>query len=864
VVKTYHTDYTSACGSNLIKDGILTDAAGYACAADTVPLDTAATGYIQYWQLDAFAQDTIIRVIDYTMWLGDSDLNSQLATNIQLEFWAKTSNDAFIFVDNVSFVGASIGSNNRSSVNGEKMVPANSVLRLYVNKTTSDSGSFIGLGTNEDPLGSIRATIEEQDALCALPVTNLIASDATETSATLTWTASSPNSDEYSVYRDGTLIGTVTEQSFIDTSAQLNTSYNYVVRNSNTALSCEGPDALLPLTISNATTTPTSFDFGEVLVNAFGTKTFVITNDSAGTPITVSSVTLSGTWASQYNITSGLDTCSNTALAVNASCSIDITFKPNSEGLKDATLAVDFDGAVVTTAMSLKGGLRPYLVKDTNLGAASASPQRITDVNGIVFYASSDGVHGTELWKSDGTVEGTVMVKDINVGSGNSVPQNLINSNGTLFFTADDGNSGIQLWKSNGEEADTTMVKGINPTGSPSVGSLTDVNGTIFFYATDGVDGNELWKSDGTEAGTVRVKNMSPFRGTRFDYTSNKSMINFNGTLFFSASVSTVGTSNVSLGMELYKSDGTEEGTVLVKNINPSAGNSDPSSFFILNGVLYFGAYHADYGMELWKSDGTEFGTVLVKDINTLTTSSSSFPTFFTNVNGTLFFRATTEDNRELWKSDGTDAGTTLVKDINPGIASSELRFLTNVNGTLFFNATNGVNGYQLWKSDGTDAGTTLVKDIDGYIFNPNNLTNLNGTLFYNTRGDGGAELWQSDGSSDGTFRVMDIYPGGVGSNPGDLTASADSLYFRAGDDVFGAELWRFSPTQTPPTISPIADQETYDNHTIEGLSFSISDQESVLNCSNVVATSGNSSLIVMFLSLMVLVSHVPLSLSPR
>ena len=35
-----------------------------------------------------------------------------------------------------------------------------------------------------------------------------------------------------------------------------------------------------------------------------------------------------------------------------------------------------------------------------------------------------------------------------------------------------------------------------------------------------------------------------------------------------------------------------------------------------------------------------------------------------------------------------------------------------NVNGTLFFAATTRRNGYELWKSDGTAAGTVLVKDI--------------------------------------------------------------------------------------------------------------------------------------------------------
>jgi ELWxxDGT repeat protein len=116
-----------------------------------------------------------------------------------------------------------------------------------------------------------------------------------------------------------------------------------------------------------------------------------------------------------------------------------------------------------------------------------------------------------------------------------------------------------------------------------------------------------------------------------------------------------------------------------------------------VNETLFFEANDGASGRELWKSDGTEAGTVRVKDI--LPGSDGSVPGSLTNVNGTLFFRADDgTSGRELWKSDGTEAGTVRVKDIRPGSAASVPLDLTKVNGTLFFTADDGVHGRELWK----------------------------------------------------------------------------------------------------------------------------------------------------------------------
>jgi ELWxxDGT repeat protein len=287
-------------------------------------------------------------------------------------------------------------------------------------------------------------------------------------------------------------------------------------------------------------------------------------------------------------------------------------------------------------------------------------------------------------------------------------------------------------------------------------------------------------------------------------------LTNVNGTLFFSAN-------DGNSGHELWKSDGTEAGTIIVKDINLNGQSSSPDSMTNFNGTLFFSAYDSSYGEELWKSDGTEAGTVLVKDINPLTTCDwmgspgsgslpcSSSPSSLTNVNGTLFFSADDgSSGEELWKSDGTEAGTELVKDINPS-DSSWPEHLTNVNGTLFFRADDGSNGWELWKSDGAAAGTELVKDVNtSDSSTPMFLTNVNGTLFFGADdGSSGYELWKSDGTAAGTVRVKDINSG-VGSSLASFPASDGpyfaningTLFFVADDGSSGYELWKSDGTE--------------------------------------------------------------------
>jgi ELWxxDGT repeat protein len=269
----------------------------------------------------------------------------------------------------------------------------------------------------------------------------------------------------------------------------------------------------------------------------------------------------------------------------------------------------------------------------------------------------------------------------------------------------------------------------------------------------------------------------------------------------------------------------------MVLDINHNAFSSNPTQLVAIGSTVFFAADDGVNGVELWKSDGTATGTTLVKDINPGTTRvfdyygnpsvfpNSSDPGNLTNVSGTLFFTAYNGTSGvELWKSDGTAAGTTLVKDIYPGTTrqyayytysdvpnSSSPNNLTSVNGTLFFTANDGTNARELWKSDGTAAGTTLVKDIypgqsrqyDAYgrwwyvtnSSDPGELRNLSGTLFFSAADGTGRHLWKSDGSAAGTVGV------GTVGNVQELTNVNGTLYFRGLDGAHGDELWKSDGT---------------------------------------------------------------------
>ncbi|WP_083680887.1 ELWxxDGT repeat protein [Archangium sp. Cb G35] len=359
-------------------------------------------------------------------------------------------------------------------------------------------------------------------------------------------------------------------------------------------------------------------------------------------------------------------------------------------------------------------------------------------VGQTLFFSADDGVHGLELWKSNGSAYGTALVSDINPGPDGSYIDELVELNGTLFFTAHDSVNGMSLWRSDGTEAGTVLIKSGGTSGN--VAELAVMGGALYFEARDDVHAPGLWKSDGTVGGTSLVK--IPLGGT-YSYLAHLTAVN--GTLFF-------GTGDGYGVVQLWKSDGTASGTVLVKDGLESVEVAYPVSH---QGLFYFLAGDWPHGYELWRSDGTAAGTFLLKDIQP--GPGHSGPHSLTPVGSKMVFAAYDETHGwELWRTDGTEVGTSLLVDLTPGPG----------------NGVSATGGDLVSILGVADRGLALFPGVDTA---------------------GGAELWQTDGTAAGTFRRVDVVPGPDSSDPNSLARVGDRLFFMAGDKANGREP-RFVP----------------------------------------------------------------------
>lgn len=246
------------------------------------------------------------------------------------------------------------------------------------------------------------------------------------------------------------------------------------------------------------------------------------------------------------------------------------------------------DGSVAGTKM----------VKDINPGMGSSTPMGMIVYNGQVYFSAYATDYATpSFWKSDGTDAGTFMIRDIDIWydyNAETTKYYFCVFNNILYFSAADyaANDGTLLWKTDGTVAGTVPVIDLNPTNDVYTGVpmyFTVVDGTIFFTVDDGTNGNELWKTDGSPEGTQLVKDITP--GS--EGSSILSLTSFEGKLFFLNEQFSKGRN----GDYLWTSDGTEGGTNEVEIPDEVL---HISVLYAGREKLFFTGYSYKYGVELY------------------------------------------------------------------------------------------------------------------------------------------------------------------------------------------------------------------------------------------------------------------------
>ena len=172
-------------------------------------------------------------------------------------------------------------------------------------------------------------------------------------------------------------------------------------------------------------------------------------------------------------------------------------------------------------------------------------------------------------------------------------------------------------------------------------------------------------------------------------------------------------------GRELWVSDGTVPGTVILKDLDSTIASSNPTEFNIINGKLLFLSSEAAGSTDgVWVSDGSAIGTQRIAsvsvntDVNYYDGKPTAVSMFVDSLN-LMFFTANDGSNgSEIWVTDGTPTGTKMVMDINPS-GDSEPAMFRPGNGFLIFSAQDADFRARLWKTDGTETGTTMIKDIN-------------------------------------------------------------------------------------------------------------------------------------------------------
>jgi ELWxxDGT repeat protein len=424
------------------------------------------------------------------------------------------------------------------------------------------------------------------------------------------------------------------------------------------------------------------------------------------------------------------------------------------------------------------------LVKDVLPPANQSSvPRGFFEFGGRLFFSASYQTGIPQLFVSDGTTAGTIEVTNNAAPaqppfaesiSGNPVQHVIID--GELFFEkrllTSNSQLKYQIWKVIAGSSNAV----VSTNGANAFFGLTSFEdrfyqpialGTKIIFSPSisaSTHSEPVFSSNGTSA-TI-LKNIASSGGS-----NPKDLTVFNNFGFFSAD------DQSSFGREIWRTDGTTGGTVMLADINSGSPSSNPDQFTTVGSDMVFAASNSATGRELYKTTGVTGNYTLVKDINP---TGDSNPSSITQIGSNVYFTATNgTDGQELFKSNLTSAGTIQIKNINPTGDSNPSNFI-QFGSNVYFTATNGTNGVELYVTNGSPNVAVLVKDINQGVgdSNPSNFVIYNGKLYFTAFDGTDYGLWSANGNSNGTVKI-DMFPGGDEQVSG-LFLFNDELFFSA------------------------------------------------------------------------------------
>lgn len=330
----------------------------------------------------------------------------------------------------------------------------------------------------------------------------------------------------------------------------------------------------------------------------------------------------------------------------------------------------------------------------------------------LAFFAAIDETNGEELWVTDGTKAGTKLVKDIWPGNSSSNVNYLTRFNDKVVFAADDGTHGMELWISDGTADGTYMVSDIHEFGSSEPRGFTQLNETQFIFTAKTFDSENhddrgaqwwLYVSDGTEAGTQLIYECDTRFPGSYAATYVTPYCRVGRKVFFKADLKDGG-----IGDELWVTDGTAEGTYLVKDLNTEQLTTGTASSALdqfvnfYNEKLFFKAWTIEYGAEPWASDGTEEGTYLIKDTDPTFTDAGAPRSGQVSTpgvrpyKGKVMYRGYHPDKGTELAATNLEPGDYTVYDINTNVPTNENNSFPDpgveFDGVYMFCANSGVD----------------------------------------------------------------------------------------------------------------------------------------------------------------------------